>query len=97
MRRSKPREETLERRSGQQSQASLVFESHQPRLETQEGRYAQMTLGPRGSNLLAEAPDNTEDRQAVFSVAEVWAHRIKERNKMVFEHQEVSERFLTQR
>lgn len=62
-----------------------------------EGRCAQMTLGPRGSNLLAEAPDFTEDRQAVFSVAEVWAHRIKERNKMVVEHQEVSERFLTQR
>lgn len=56
-----------------------------------------MTLGPWGSNLLAEAPGFTEDRQAVFSVAEVWAHGIKERNKMVVEHQEVSERFLTQR
>lgn len=40
----------------------------------------------RGSNLLAEAPDTTEDRQAVFSVSEVPAHRIKEHNKMVVQH-----------
>ena len=55
-----------------------------------------MSLGLRGSNLLAEAPDITEDRQAVFTVSEVWAHRIKEHNKMVVQYQEVLERFVTQ-
>ena len=62
MGRSKPREETLEGSSGQQFQPSLVFESHQSRPQTQEGRCAQMSLGPRGSNLLAEAPNITEDK-----------------------------------
>ena len=96
MRRSEPREETLEGSSGQQAQPSLVFESCQSRLQTHEGRCTQMSLGLRGSNLLAEAPDITEDRQAVFTVSEVWAHRIKEHNKMVVQYQEVLERFVTQ-